>query len=57
MMETSTANMPTGVTGQHLLTVRAWNPEQQPTTLGCFMIQRKQPVSPLTDGTLAPTRA
>jgi len=27
------ANMSTGVTTKHLLTVRAWTPRQRPTTL------------------------
>ena len=56
MLATSTANMSTGATAKHLLTVRAWTPGQQPTTLNCCMTQRKQPVSPLTDGTSASTQ-
>jgi len=56
MLMTSTANMPTAVTTKPLLTVRAWTPGQHPTTLDCCMTQRKQPVSPLMDVTLAPTR-
>ena len=55
MLETSTANMSTGATTKHLLTVRAWTPAQHPTTLDCCMTQRKQPVSLLIDGTSAPT--
>ena len=50
ILATSTANMSTGVTTKHLLMVRAWTPGQHPTTLDCCMTQRKQPVSPLTDG-------
>ena len=36
--------------------VRAWTPGQQPTTLDCCTIQRKQPVSSLAIGTSAPTQ-
>jgi len=50
----STAN--TGVTKKHPLTVRACTPGQHPTTLDCCMAQRKQPFSPLTNGTSAPTQ-
>ena len=39
----------------HLLTVRAWTPGQHPTTSDCCMIQRKQSVSSIIDGTSAPT--
>jgi len=49
-------NMSAGVTTKHLLTVRAWTPGKCPTTLDCCMAQRKQPVSPLTNGTLSPTQ-
>ena len=56
MLVTSTANMSTGVTAKHPLTVRAWTFEQQPTTSGCCTSQREQPASPLIDETLAPTR-
>jgi len=56
MLATSTANMSTGATTKHPLTVRAWTPGQHPTTLDCCMTQKKQPVSPLTDGTSAPTQ-
>ena len=55
MWVTSTVGMSTVVTTKHLLTVRAWTPGQHPTALDCCMTQRKQQVSPLTDGTLAPT--
>jgi len=41
---------------QHPLTVRAWIPGQHPTTLDCCTTQRKQPASPLTVGTSAPTQ-
>ena len=51
---TSTANMSTGATTIHLMTVRALTPGQRPTTLDCCMTQRKQPVFSLTDGTSAP---
>jgi len=56
LLATSTANMSTGVTTKHLLTVRAWIPGQHPPTLDCYMTQRKQTVSPFTDGTSAPTQ-
>jgi len=55
MLATSTANMSTGVTTKHPLTVRAWTPEQHPTTFVCYIAQRKQPAS-LTDGASAPTQ-
>jgi len=38
---TSTANMSTGVTTKHLLTVRAWTPGQHPTTSDCCMTQKE----------------
>jgi len=56
MLVTPIANMSTGVTAKHPVMVRAWTPGQQPTTSGCRMTQREQSVSPLTDGTSAPTR-
>ena len=56
MLVTSTANMTTGVTTKHLLTVRASIPGKHPRTLECCMTQRKHPVSSLTDGTSAQTR-
>jgi len=51
MLVTSTANMSTGVTTKHLLTVRAWTPGQHQTILDCCVTQRKHPASSLTDGT------
>jgi len=51
-----TANMSTGTTAKHLLRARDWTPDQQPTTLGCCMTQRKQSVYPLTDGPSASPR-
>jgi len=42
MLATSTANMLTGATTKHFLTVRAWTTGQQPTTLGCCTTQREQ---------------
>jgi len=45
MLATSTANMSTGVIAQYLLTLRAWTPGQQPTTLRCRMTQL--PLSPM----------
>ena len=56
MLVTSTANMSTGITTKHLLTVRAWAPGHQQTTLDSYMIQRKHPVSSLTNETSAPTQ-
>ena len=56
MLATSTANISTGVTTKHLLTVRTWTSGQHPTNLDCCMTQRKQSVSPLTDGTWGTTR-
>jgi len=55
MLVTSIANMSSGVTTKHLLTVSldAW---QHPPTLVCCIIQRKQPASSLTDGTSSPTQ-
>ena len=44
------------VTTKHLLTVIAWAPGQNPTTLDCCMTQWKQSVSSLAVGTSAPTR-
>jgi len=41
---------------QQNMTVRAWTPGQHPTTLVCYITQRKQPASSLTDGTSAPTQ-
>ena len=41
MLATSTANMSTGDTAKHLLTVRTRSPGQQPTTLRCCKTQRK----------------
>jgi len=35
---------------------KAWTPGQHPTILDCCIIQRKQPVSSLADGTSAPTQ-
>jgi len=35
MLATSTANMSTGATAKHPLTLRAWSPGQHPTTLDC----------------------
>jgi len=48
MLATSTASMSTGVTTEHLLTVRAWSPGQHPTTLDCCIAQRKHPAFSLT---------
>ena len=56
MLVTSTANMSTGVTTKHLLTVRAWTPGQHQTNLDCCITQRKRPVFSLTGGTSAPTQ-
>jgi len=56
MWATSIANMSTGVTTKHPQTVRAWSHGHWTTTLDCCITQRKQPVSPLTNGTSAPTR-
>ena len=53
MLVTSTANMSTGVTTKHLLTVRAWTTGQHPTTLVCYITQMNQPASSLTVRTLA----
>jgi len=41
MLATSTANMSTGATAQHLLTVRVRPPGQQPITSGCCKTQRE----------------
>ena len=42
MLVTSTANMSTGVTANHFLTVRAWTPGQHLTTLDCCITQRNR---------------
>jgi len=39
MLATSIAKMSTGITGQHLLSVTAWTPGRQPTTLDGFTTQ------------------
>jgi len=41
---------------KHLLMVRAWTPGQHPTTLDCYITERKQPVSSLHDGKFPPTQ-
>ena len=43
-----------GATEKYLLMVRTWTPGQHQTTLGCCTTQREQPVSLVTNGTLAP---
>jgi len=55
MLRTSAANMSTGVTAQHLLTVRNRPPWQQSTT-ALLQDLKGGPVSPLIDGTSTPTR-
>jgi len=50
-LATSNANMSTGATTKHLMTVNNRHPGQQPTTLVCCKTHREQPVSSLIDGT------